>query len=163
MLFRSGYDIENLTSPEIRKNYHGEITTDHYGRRVPKHAHGSINLPMQTSSTKIIIEHMMRLYDEIVNKDLLIRRINIAANRVVLENQKKESALFEQMELFTDYEIEEKKRKQQAEELEKEKRIQHAILDIQKKYGKNAVLKGMNLEEGAMTIKRNGQIGGHKA
>lgn len=109
------------------------------------------------------MEGVLELYDRIVNPDLLIRRVNIVASQVVPESRKKQPPEFEQMDLFTDYEALEQERRQEKEELEKEKKIQHAIIDIQKKYGKNALLKGMNLEEGGTTIQRNGQIGGHKA
>ncbi len=163
MVLTVGYDIDNLINPDIRRKYKGEVTTDHYGRQVPKHAHGTINLSEQTSSTKMILDAVSELYDRIVNPNLLVRRINITANRVVPESEKKETETFEQLDLFTDYAALEQEREQMKKEQEKEKRIQHAILDIQKKYGKNALLKGMNLEEGAMTKKRNDQIGGHKA
>jgi len=158
-----GYDIDNLTDVEISKKYTGEITSDYYGRQVPKHAHGTINLPMQTSSTKIIMQAIEELYDRIINRNLLVRRINVVASRVVPEGEKKNTEEFEQMDLFTNYEELEQKRILEEKEFEKEKRIQHAILDVQKKYGKNALLKGMNLEEGATTMDRNRQIGGHKA
>lgn len=163
MVLTIGYDIENLTDPERRKEYQGEVVTDFYGRQVPKHAHGTANLPAQTSSTKIIMEGVLELYDRIVDPNLLIRRINVVASRVVAEDKMKQPPEFEQMDLFTDYDALERERRQEQEELDKEKRIQHAIIDIQKKYGKNALLKGMNLEEGGTTIQRNGQIGGHKA
>lgn len=158
-----GYDIDNLPATEIRKKYTGEVTTDYYGRQVPKHAHGTINLSMQTSSTKLIMQAIEELYDRIINWDLLVRRVNVVASRVVPENEKKSRAEFEQLDLFTDYEALEQKRVAEEKELEREKKIQHAILDIQKKYGKNALLKGMNFEEGGTTRERNGQIGGHKA
>lgn len=163
MVLTIGYDIENLTDPVIRKKYHGEVTTDHYGRQVPKHAHGTINLPCQTSSTKIIMQAVEELFDRIINWDLLVRRVNIVAERVVPESEVSAQPACEQLDLFTDYEALEKEHKQEKQEREKERRIQHAVLDIQKKYGKNAILKGMNFEEGAMTRERNGQIGGHKA
>lgn len=163
MVLTIGYDIENLTDPVIRKKYHGEVTTDHYGRQVPKHAHGTINLPHLTSSTKIIMEAVEELFDRIINRDLLVRRVNVVAANVIPENKIPEKPAFEQMDLFTDYEALEKEQRQEEKEREKEKRIQHAVLDIQKKFGKNAILKGMNFEEGAMTRERNGQIGGHKA
>ena len=163
MVLTIGYDIDNLTDPVIRKKYHGEVTTDHYGRQIPKHSHGTINLPCQTSSTKIIMEAVEELFDRIINWDLLIRRVNIVADRVVPENDISDKPSFEQLDLFTDYAALEKEREQEKKELEKEKKIQHAVLDIKKKFGKNAVLKGMNFEEGAMTRQRNGQIGGHKA
>lgn len=158
-----GYDRESLLDPTIRDSYNGEVTTDHYGRRIPKHAHGTINLPCQTSSTRIIIEAMCQLFDRIINDKLLVRRINIVASRVVYEKDVKISSNYEQMDLFTDYTLLEQQRKEEQVELDKEKKIQRAIIDIQKKYGKNALLKGMNFEEGAMTRERNGQIGGHKA
>lgn len=163
MVLTVGYDIESLSNPEIRRKYHGEITTDYYGRQVPKHAHGTANLPHPTSSTRLIMEAVMELYDRIINQDLLVRRITICAGKVLPEAEVKKHEDFEQLDLFTDYAALEQKRQEEQQELEKEKRIQHAILDIQKKYGKNALLKGMNLEEGAMTRERNGQIGGHKA
>lgn len=158
-----GYDIDNLTDPAIRSKYRGEVTTDRYGRMTPKHAHGTINLPAPTSSTKEILQAVEDLFDRIINPDLLVRRINVVADRVILEKDVVEKASFEQLDLFTDYEALENERKQVQKEREKEKRLQHAVLDIQKKFGKNAVLKGMNFEEGATTRERNGQIGGHKA
>lgn len=158
-----GYDIENLMNPEIKKNYHGEVTVDHYGRAVPKHAHGTANLSGFTSSTKLIMAAMEELFDRIMNWDLLVRRINVAAANVIPENVISEKPVFDQMDLFTDYEALEEQNRQEMQEREKERRIQHAVLDIQKKFGKNAILKGMNFEEGAMTRERNGQIGGHKA
>ena len=163
MVLTIGYDIENLTNPAIRNKYHGEVTTDHYGRQIPKHAHGTINLPCQTSSTKIIMKAMEELFDRIINRDLLVRRINIVAARVVPESEVSDKQTFEQLDLFTDYGALEKKKEQEKKEQEKEKKLQQAVLDIKKKYGKNAVLKGMNFEEGATTRERNGQIGGHKA
>ena len=163
MVLTIGYDIDNLTDLIISKKYKGEITTDHYGRQVPKHAHGTANLPSQTSSTKIIMKAVEELFDRIINWELLVRRINIVASRVVLEKDAVEKPVFAQLDLFTDYSALEKEREEEKRELEKEKKIQHAVLDIQKKFGKNAVLKGMNFEEGAMTRERNGQIGGHKA
>ena len=163
MVLTIGYDIDNLTDPAIRSKYHGEVTTDHYGRQIPKHAHGTINLPHQTSSTKMIMKAVEELYDRIINWDLLVRRVNIVAARVVPERDVVEKQSFEQLTLFTDYSALEEEREQEKKEREKEKKIQHAVLDIQKKFGKNAVLKGMNFEEGAMTRERNGQIGGHKA
>lgn len=163
MVLTVGYDIENLTDPKISKSYQGEVTTDHYGRKIPKHAHGSANLSGHTSSTKLILDAVTDLYDRIVDKNLLVRRITIAANHVIAEDMAVKKDAFEQLNLFTDYATVQKQREDEAAELEREKRIQRAMLDIKKKYGKNAVLKGMNLEEGAMTVERNKQIGGHKA
>lgn len=158
-----GYDIENLSDPAIRNKYRGEITTDHYGRQTPKHAHGTANLPSMTSSTKMIMQAVEELYDRIINPDLLVRRINLVAARVISENDVVERDSFEQLDLFTDYTALEEERKLEQQEREKEKRMQQAVLDIKKKFGKNAVLKGLNFEEGATTRERNGQIGGHKA
>ena len=158
-----GYDIVNLTDPSRNRSYKGVVTTDRYGRKVPKHAHGTANLPEYTSSTRMIMKAVEDLYDRIINPDLLVRRIYVVASRVITEGEAKEKEVFEQMDLFTDYEALKKEKEQEQTELQKEKRIQHAILDLQKKFGKNAVLKGMNLEEGAMTRERNKQIGGHKA
>lgn len=158
-----GYDIENLTDPKISKYYTGPVTTDHYGRQIPKHAHGTVNLDRQTSSTRIIVEAMLGLFDRIVDKKLLVRRVNISANRVVSESSVDTSAPMEQMDLFTDYEELERKQKAEQAALEREKKAQKAIIELRKKYGKNAILKGMNLQEGATTKDRNEQVGGHKA
>lgn len=158
-----GYDIENLSNAEIKKNYRGPVTTDHYGRQVPKHAHGTANLGRQTSSTRLIIEAVMDLYARIVDGNLLVRRINITANHVVKEDSPGMGNSYEQMDLFTDYEAQKKEKEAEEASLQREKKMQLAILDIKKKYGKNAILKGTNFEEGAMTIERNNQIGGHKA
>lgn len=151
-----GYDRESLTDPMIK--YAGDVTTDHYGRKVPKAAHGSINLSKKTSSAKLIINAAMDLYDQIVDENLLVRRINITANRVVNENEAQKEQ-YEQLDLFTDYEA----LKAEEEQLAKEKQIQQAVLGLKKRFGKNAVIKGMNLQEGATAIERNKQIGGHKA
>ena len=158
-----GYDIENLSRLEIRKKYHGPVTTDHYGRKVPKHAHGTQNLKEHTASTRLLIEAAEGLYDRLVNPDLLIRRFTITANHVIRENEAAKKASYEQLDLFTDYGALEQQRKEEQAELEKEKKMQQAMLSIKKKFGKNAILKGMNLEEGAMARQRNDQIGGHKA
>ena len=163
MVLTIGYDIENLTNPEIRKNYKGPITTDHYGRRIPKHAHGTTNLGRQTSSTRLILDAVIELYERIVDKNLLIRRVTVTANHVVEESAVIKTEVFEQLDLFTDYEALQKQRAEEDAELLRERNLQKAMLDIKKKYGKNAILKGMNLREGAMTIERNRQIGGHKA
>ncbi len=157
-----GYDIENLTNSSIGDTYKGEIITDHYGRQVPKYAHGTQNISRKTSSARIIVDATMELFDRIVNKSLLVRRITIAACKLERENKSQEK-LPEQLDLFTDYDTLEKKRQEEAEALEKEKRMQEAVLEIKKKFGKNAILKGMNLEDGATAKERNSQIGGHKA
>ena len=158
-----GYDIDNLTNPAIRKKYKGEVTTDMYGRKTPKHAHGTTNLKKATSSTRIITDAVMALYEEIVNPDLLARRITIVANRLVDENSVMDQTEFEQLDLFTDYAALEKQNAKEKEITAKERKLQEAMLSVKKKYGKNAMLKGMNLQEGAMTVERNKQIGGHKA
>ncbi len=158
-----GYDIENLTNPKIKKLYHGAITTDHYGRAVPKSAHGTANLDRQTSSAKLILNAVTELFERIVDKNLLIRRVNITANHVVDEAAVQKEDSFEQLGLFTDYAAVQAEKEAEEAELAREKSIQKAMLEIKKKYGKNAILKGMNLEEGATTVDRNKQIGGHKA
>lgn len=163
MVLTVGYDICNLTNPEIKKEYNGQVTTDQYGRSIPKHAHGTVNLGRLTSSTKLIIDAVMDLYSRIVDKNLLVRRINITANHVVDESSVVKTDSFEQLDLFTDFALEQKKKEEEEAALEREKKMQQAVLDIKKKFGKNAILKGMNLEKGAMTVERNKQIGGHKA
>ena len=151
-----GYDIDNLTNPTISNFYNGEITVDRYGRKVPKHAHGTVNIDHKTSSCKIITENVMNLYKRIVNDKLLVRRINITANNVVNEKLVKDET-YEQIDLFVDYNELNRKRKKEQDE----KQIQKAMIDIKNKYGKNAILKGMNLQKEGTTIKRNSQIGGH--
>ncbi len=163
MILTIGYDIDNLTDAKIKNIYKGEVTTDHYGRKVPKHAHGTANLNRPTSSTQIIIDAVMDLYDRIINPNLLIRRVTVVANHLVDESQVKEAEQFEQLDLFTDYTSLERERKEEAERLSNERKLQEAMLSVKKKFGKNAILKGMNLQEGATTIERNRQIGGHKA
>lgn len=158
-----GYDIENLTDPDRSRKYKGDVTIDRYGRRVPKHAHGTTNLKRQTSSTMLITDAVMELYDRIVDKNLLIRRINITANRLVDENSAKKEEKYEQLDLFTDYKAKEQEQVKEEAALEREKRMQQTMLTIKKKFGKNAILKGMNLQEGATAKDRNEQIGGHKA
>ena len=158
-----GYDIENLSNPNLKNQYKGEITIDRYGRKVPKHAHGTANLKKKTSSTRLITNAVMDLYDRIVDEHLLVRRITITANKLVDEKSVKQENEYQQLDLFTDYEAQRKKQTEEEEKLERERRMQEAMLSIKKKFGKNAVLKGMNLEEGATAKDRNGQIGGHKA
>ncbi len=158
-----GYDIENLTDPKRRSRYRGEITTDRYGRKIPKHAHGTVNLGEYSSSTREVMDAVSGLFDRIVNPDLLVRRISISANRVIPEQSVPVKEEMEQLDLFTDYAARERERAEQAAVLEKEKQLQQAVLSIKKKYGKNAILKGMNLEEGATARNRNSQIGGHRA
>lgn len=150
-----GYDIVNMTDPHIREAYKDAVIEDGYGRKVPKAAHGSVNLK-PTSSTKLIVEAAAELFERIADRNLYVRRINVTANHVVSEKKAKSC---EQLDLFTDCETEQA----QKAEAEREKRAQKAMLEIKKKYGKNAILKGTNLQQGAMTIERNKQIGGHKA
>ena len=158
------YDNECLEIPEIRDNYKGEVTTDWYGRLAPKHAHGSVTLEHPTSSTRILIDAMMHLYDRIVDPILLVRRLSVACARVIPSSEAEERGeQYEQLDLFTDYEARSKERAEKKAEEEKEKRMQKAVLEIQKRFGKNAIIKGMNLEEGATAIERNSQIGGHNA
>ena len=158
-----GYDIENLTDPKRRKAYRGEVTIDRYGRAVPKHAHGTINLKGHTSSTIEITEKVMELYDRIVDPTLLVRRINMTVNHLEVESAVVQKEEYEQLDLFTDYAQKEEKDREERQMREREKNMQHAMIDIKKKYGKNAIIKGMNLQEGATACDRNRQIGGHKA
>lgn len=152
-----GYDRENLA------NYRGELMMDRYGRAIPKHAHGTINLKQQTSSSKQMTEAVLELYDRIVNPKLMVRRLNLVANHVVSEQLAQQKVTFEQMDLFTDYKAVQKQQEEEQRELNREKKMQQAMLDIKKKFGKNAILKGINMEEGATGQERNKQIGGHKA
>lgn len=157
-----GHDIANLSDPERRARYTGPVRTDHYGRQVPKEVHGSINLGRHTSSARIITEHMMALFDRIANPDLLVRKITIGANHVLRESDAPAEAPQEQPDLFTDYESLEREKQAESAELEKERRLQQALLQIKKQFGKNAVLKAMSLQEGATAKDRNQQVGGHK-
>ena len=156
-----GYDKDNLTDPNC--SYAGEVKTDFYGRKVPKHAHGTISLNGYTSSTKEILQAFTTLYDRIVDPNLLIRRINITANHVIFEEDAPKTAPAEQLDLFTDYRAQEQQLIQAEQDRNREKRMQETLLHIKKKYGKNAIFKGMNMEEGATALERNKQIGGHKA
>lgn len=157
-----GYDVENLTDPERSRRYKGPVTIDTYGRRIPKHAHGTQNLEKYTSSTKALLQAVTELYDRIIDKELLVRRVSLTANRVLGEADVPQAAA-EQLDLFTDYAAREKQQAEEAAELEREHRRQQAMLEIKKKFGKSAILKGMNLEEGATARERNQTIGGHKA
>lgn len=156
MVLTIGYDVENFTDPEISKEYSGEITTDRYGRKVPKHACGTINIDHKTASTKIITNAVMELYEKIINKKLLIRRINLTAQDVINEDEEK---IYKQIDLFDNYD----EIKKQRDKEKSEKNLQKAVINIKSKYGKNAILKGMNFVEGGTTIERNSQIGGHKS
>jgi DNA polymerase V len=158
-----GYDAESLRLPEIRSKYNGPVTTDHYGKAVPKHAHGTFNFKIPTSSSRLIMEGAAELFDRCVNPDLLIRRLNLTTNHVVSEALIKENSEPEQLDLFTDYEALDRERKKEKDRLAKERRIQEAQLKIKQRFGKNAILRGLNFDEGATAKERNSQIGGHKA
>lgn len=158
-----GYDMDNLKNPVRGKSYHGPVTTDRYGRAIPKHAHGTQNLDKPTSSTKLITQAVMELFDRIVDPNLLARRITLVAAQVISEDDLAAVDTPEQFDLFTDQDAEDKRREEEAAELEREQRRQKAVLSIKKRYGKNAILKGANLVDGATAKDRNGQIGGHRA
>lgn len=152
-----GYDVENLMNAEKRANYVGTVKTDYYGRLLPKHAHGSVSLGRCTSSARLIVKAVTELYDRIVNKNFTVRRMYVVANHVVRACERKEEP--EQLDLFTDYE----QREREERGLERETQMQRALLKIKKRYGKNAIVKGMDLEDGATTMSRNEQVGGHRA
>lgn len=163
MVLTVGYDIENLSDPYRRSAYHGEVTKDPYGREMPKQAHGSIDLGGKTSSTKRIIAAVMELFDRIVDKSLTVRRMYVVANHVVDESSVPKESAYEQLDLFTDYTARQEQQQKETEELDRERKIQEALITIKKRYGKNAILKGTNFMEGATARERNEQIGGHKA
>lgn len=163
MVLAIGYDTENLSDPLSLQNFPGEIVMDHYGRLMPKHAHGSINLSSITSSAKIIMDAVLGLYEQITDPKLSIRRITLAASRVWSEQSIIKKTSFEQLDMFTDYDAEWTRRQAESIRLSKERSRQEAVLNIRKRFGKNAILKGMNLEEGATAMERNQQIGGHRA
>lgn len=154
-----GYDIENLKE---KNSYQGEVTTDRYGRAIPKHAHGTANLEDYTASTKRIVASALELFDRIIDRNLLVRRFYLTATRVLSEGETPAKEA-EQLDLFTDYAALEEKQAQEAAALEREKKLQKTMLDIKKRFGKNAILKGMNLEEGATARERNNTIGGHRS
>lgn len=163
-----GYDRESLTNPDIRALYDGPISIDYYGREVPKHALGTINLGRFTSSSKHLTDAVLAIFDHIVNPELLIRRLNISTNHVITEEKAfliKEKSKQDgiQLDLFTDYDALENRKKEEDRILNKERRIQETLLGIKNKYGKNSILRGLNLAEGATAKERNNQIGGHKA
>ena len=151
------YDVENLKNPVIVEKYNGEITLDRYGRAVPKHSHGTVNLENATASIQQIIKGAIQLYERIINKELLVRKINITANNVINKNEIDDE--YEQVNLFIDYEAREKQKQKELQELE----MESAMLEIRKRYGANAIFKGRNLEKASTQLERNGQIGGHKA
>ena len=156
MVLTVGYDIQNLRDPERRGAYRGEIKTDYYGRPVPKHAHGSENIGCFSSSTEKISAAVLRLFDRIVDRNLLVRRMYIVANHTVLESEIDISQKSEQLSLFDSV-------PEQPDHEKREREIQRTILKLRRRFGKNAVLKGMNFKEGATAIERNKQVGGHRA
>ena len=156
------YDVSNLTNPNIKKYYHGEVVMDHYGRYTPKPAHGSSRLLKRTSSTKIIMNNVLKIYDSIINEKLLVRKINISFSNLLNENIAKNEVVYKQFDLFSDTsEIDRNEIEEKLSET-KEHKLQKTIIDIQYKYGRNSILKAMNLESGATTISRNSEVGGHK-
>ena len=161
LVMKIDYDIENLTNPDVFDKYFGEITIDSYGRKIPKHSHGTINLNQLTSSSTTIMEGFVNLFDKISNPILLIRKLNLSVNKLISEDKIQNKKVVEQIDLFTNYEEQEKKKAQQKLNDKNEKEIQKVMLQIKNKYGKNAILKGMNIIEGATAIERNHQIGGH--
>ena len=151
-----GYDIENVTD-----DYNGSVTIDYYGRAIPKHAHGTINLDYKTSSSKIITTAMIKLYDRIINPKLSVRRVTMAATKLASEDEEIGKVRYRQLDLFSSLEGQDNKLAYNREVLKEENNLQNAMLNIKEKYGKNAILKGMDLEDEATTIDRNRQIGGH--
>lgn len=158
-----GYDSSNLSDCNKKILYCGDTTLDNYGRLIPKHSHGTVNLKNHISSTKIITEESVRLFKKIANRDLLVRRLNICANHVISKDEAKKEKSPKQLSLFCDYEAMEREDKKENKELEKECSLQKTLITAKKKYGKNIIMKGMNYKKGATAIERNGQIGGHKA
>ncbi len=160
-----GYDTENLNDEERMRDYSGTVTTDHYGRRVPKSAHGSVRLDTHTSSSRIITSSALKLFDKIVNPKLSVKRVNVTACNTICEESLRNMPMprAQQLDLFTDPDVREMSIKNEEEALKKERSKQEAILDIRRQFGKNVILKGMNYEDGATAKERNEQIGGHKA
>lgn len=158
-----GYDVENLGKPYAKGLKTEEIKTDRYGRKVPKPAHGTANLKKKTASAKQITEAVIALYDKIVNPSFSIRRLNISLNHLTDERDSTKIREPQQLSLFVDYEAERSRAEEEQKRLSREKQMQKAMIAIKKQYGKNAVLKGLNLQEGATGRNRNNQIGGHKA
>ena len=157
MVLTVGYDTSSLTS-----EYSGPVDTDWYGRKIPKQAHGSKNLGKPSSSTRLIMEKMLELYDEIVDRKLLVRRMYVVANHIVPASSVPKEPAFEQLDLFTDYEQAAQQKEKESAALEKEKKLQQAMLAIKKKHGKNAILHGTSYQEAATGRERNAQIGGHR-
>ena len=158
------YDISNVTDPALRAKYRGEITADRYGRQTPKPAHGTANLDRYTSSGKMISEAVLELYDRIIDRSLLVRRMYLGVNHVLPEQEAaSRTPAFEQLDLFTDYAAEEARKQKEDAALSKEKDLQRAMLEIRKKFGNNAIVKGVNMHEESTGRDRNKYIGGHKA
>ena len=158
-----GYDRESLTTT-YGKSYSGPIIIDRYGRKVPKSVHGTANLRRFTSSTRLINKAILKLYDEIVDKQLLVRRLSISTNHVINEEKiRQQSSKPIELDMFTDYEKIKKEKQTEANELARERKIQETIINIKSRFGKNALLRGLNFDEGATAKERNKQIGGHKA
>ena len=154
-----GYDVENLLDPAIARHYRGPVVTDHYGRKIPKHAHGTANLSRKCASTRLITEAVVALFDRIANPDLLVRRITLTVCRVEDRVEAEEKREFTQLDLFADP----AETALQEAVLERENRRQLAVLRMKRRYGKNAIVKAMNLQQGATAMDRNRQIGGHRA
>lgn len=153
------YDAESLNS-----SYTGEITTDYYGRNVPKHSHGTINLENHTSLSSTIVGATVTLFEKIANPNLLVRRINLTFAQVISEeaaNRLTKQGV--QYDLFTDIDALEAEREEKAKQEAKERKLQEAVIEIKGRFGKNSILKGMNFKDGATAKERNEQIGGHKA
>jgi DNA polymerase V len=160
-----GYDVSNLQRAELRAQYKGPLHIDHYGRTVPKPAHGSINLDGYTSSSKVILQAVGELYERITLSELFVRRVTVTANHVIREAEAAEqkNAAAEQLNLFDTAPQKVQERAQAEQAAKREKSLQHAMLAIKEKFGKNAILKGSNLREEGTTRERNNQIGGHRA
>ena len=155
------YDIENLTDSYISKKYDGDITTDHYGRSVPKHSHGTYNLEYHTSSSSILIDSFVKLYRQIVNPILLVRKVTLSACKLEKEGKVEGKPRYKQYDIFSNIEEQEKKTRDEVNRIKEDKKIQEVLLGIKNKYGKNSIIKGMNLIEGATAMDRNRQVGGH--
>lgn len=158
-----GYDVENVTDPALLTYLKGKLVRDRYGRQLPRHAHGSRNLPEQTASTDQIIDTSIDIYRNITDRKLTIRRFNLVANHTVPEDSASKEPVYEQMDLFTDYTLLEQKKEEEKKKKEREKKMQQAVLEIKNRFGKNALVRGTSFEEGATGRKRNGQMGGHQA
>lgn len=161
IILHVGYDIENLTNMKYKKYCTSEIVKDSYGRSVPKPAHGTINLDFKTSSSKIITEKALNLFDKIINNKLLIKRFSISFNNLTSEKIENTKVKFEQFDIFTNFDEVLKKKEEEKELLKEENNLQHALIKIKNKYGKNSILKAMNLESSSTAIERNKQVGGH--